>query len=96
MFYTKKPQGLILRLKITPNSSKSELILPTQNEEWARLKIAAVPEKGKANKAIIEFLSKYFAVRKSEITITSGETSSLKTILISGDANSLEKSLNKK
>lgn len=94
MFYRKKTGSLILRLKITANSSKNELLLPNNaDDEWARLKTTAVAEKGKANKAIIAFLAKYFDLKKNQIQITSGDTSPLKTIEIEGDEDLLEKQL---
>ena len=44
------------------------------------------PEKGKANKALVELLSKSLGVRKSQIELLSGETSSQKRFLIRGVA----------
>ncbi len=47
-----------------------------------KIKVTAIPEKGKANQAVIKLLSKYLGIPKSAMTITSGETSKLKTVLI--------------
>ena len=71
--------GIILVLKISPNSSKCEFI---KNGEEIKLKITAPPVDGKANKAVIELLSKTFRVPKSYFEIIHGETSKEKTILI--------------
>lgn len=73
--------GLILRLKIIPNSSKNELIW--ENEEL-KIKITAQPIENKANKALVEFLSKKIKTAKSNITILKGELNKEKTLLISG------------
>lgn len=70
--------GIIVRLKIVPNSSKNEIIL---EDEFIKVKITAQPIENKANKALVEFLSKQFKIPKSCIEILKGETSKEKTIL---------------
>ena len=48
-------EGLIVNIKISPKAKKNEII----NEgEFVKVKITAQPIDGKANKALIEFLSK--------------------------------------
>lgn len=70
--------GLIVNIKISPNSKKNEII----NEgEFSKVKITAQPIDGKANKALIEYLSKNFKIPKTSIKILKGETSKEKTIL---------------
>ena len=45
-----------------------------------RVRLRVAPEKGKANKALIELLADYFLVAKSEVEIVSGTTSHNKRI----------------
>ena len=71
-------ENLIIKLKISPNASKNEII---KTEEMVKVKITAQPIENKANKALVEFLSKNFKVPKSSIEIVKGETSKEKTIL---------------
>lgn len=71
--------GIIFHLRISPNASKNEII---KTEEGIKVKITAQPIDGKANKALIEFLSKQFKIAKSNFEILKGETSKDKTILI--------------
>lgn len=73
--------GLIVRLKIIPNSSRNEVIIDDDN---LKIKITAQPIENKANKALIEFLSKKLRIAKSNIKIIKGETSKEKTLLING------------
>ena len=47
-----------------------------------RVAVTAAPEKGKANRAIIELLSRSLGVAKSSIELVSGETSPEKRLLI--------------
>ena len=44
--------------------------------------VTQVPERGKANKAIVELLCKRLKLRKSQLTLLSGETSPQKRFLV--------------
>ncbi len=68
-----------IRVKVIPKSSKTELAGYLPDGTW-KIKIAAAPEKGKANRELIEFLAAHFGVAKSRVRIMSGETSQLKRI----------------
>ena len=72
--------GLLLNLKISPNASKNEMI--KTDEGILKVKITAQPIDGKANKALIEFLSKQLKVPKSAFEIVKGQTGKDKTFLI--------------
>lgn len=71
--------GLIIRIKIVPNSSKNDIIL---EDEFIKVKVTAQPIENKANKALIEFLSKKFKIPKTSIQIVKGDTSKEKTIAL--------------
>lgn len=71
--------GIVITLKISPNASKNEII---KSEEGLKVKITAQPIDGKANKALMEYLSKQLKIPKSSIEILKGETSKEKTVLI--------------
>ena len=70
--------GLLIRIKIVPNSSKNDLII---EDEFIKVKVTAQPIENKANKALVEFLSKRFKVPKTSIEIVKGDTSKEKTLL---------------
>lgn len=70
--------SLIIRIKISPNASKNEII---KTDTEIKVKITAQPIENKANKALIEFLSKTLKIAKSNIEIIKGETSKEKTLL---------------
>ena len=71
-------EGLIIRLKIVPNSSKNDIIL---EEDFIKVKITAQPIENKANKALVEYMSKTFKIPKTSIEILKGDTSKEKTLL---------------
>ncbi len=72
--------GLVIKFKVLPNSSKNDVLI---EDELIKVKLTAQPIENKANKALVEFLSKLLKVPKSEIKIIKGETSKEKTILFS-------------
>ena len=71
-------EGLLIRLRIVPNSSKNDIVL---EEGFIKVKVTAQPIENKANKALIEFLSKRFKIPKTSIEILKGDTSKEKTLL---------------
>lgn len=71
--------GLIINIRVSPNSSKNEII---KSSDIIKVKITVQPVEGKANKAVIEFLSKQLKVPKSNLEILKGQTSKDKSILI--------------
>ena len=71
--------GIIIQIKIAPNSSKNII---TKDNTGIKIKLTAQPIEGKANKALIEFLSKQLKIPKTSIEIIKGETSKEKTLLI--------------
>lgn len=71
--------GLLIQLKISPNASKNTIL---KDETGIKVKLTAQPIEGKANKALVEFLSKKLKIPKTSIEILKGETSKEKTLLI--------------
>ena len=75
------------RVKVIPKSSKTELVGYLPDGTW-KVKVAAVPEKGKANRALLDFLSEHLSVPKSRIHITSGETSLSRLMMRTSEVSS--------
>ena len=71
-----------LAVKVTPNAGRNAI--SGVKDGILQVKIAAPPDKGKANKELIDFLSESLGVRKSAVTIIRGETSRNKIINIWG------------
>ncbi|MBP9842201.1 MAG: DUF167 domain-containing protein [Simkaniaceae bacterium] len=68
----------IIKVKVTPKGSKNEIL--GWEGDLLRVKIAAPPDKGKANEALIRFLAKEWDIAPSRIQILSGHTSRIKTL----------------
>ncbi|MEO8129964.1 MAG: DUF167 domain-containing protein [Bryobacteraceae bacterium] len=76
-----RDRRLDLTLKVIPKSAKNE-IAGFLEDGTMKLKIHAVPEKGKANAEVCEFLANVFGVGKRNVQLVRGETSAHKQVLI--------------
>ncbi|QYO76781.1 DUF167 family protein [Devosia salina] len=77
--------GLILHLRVTPNAGRDAIEGIESRDDGTsvlRVRVRAVPDKGKANAAVIALLAKALGVPKSALGVVSGETSRLKTLLV--------------
>jgi uncharacterized protein (TIGR00251 family) len=84
--------SLRLRVRLTPNGGRDAIdSLEPDAEGQCHLKarVSAVPEDGKANKALIALLAKNLKVPKSSISIISGDTSRKKMLRIDADPEHL-------
>jgi uncharacterized protein (TIGR00251 family) len=76
----KKDGLLIFNVKVVPRSSKTQ-VAGIYNG-MIKIRLSAVPEKGKANEALIDFLSDKLNVPKAYVTITSGLTAKVKQVSV--------------
>jgi uncharacterized protein len=74
--------SVILEVKVVPGASQTEVA--GWEGERVRIRIAAPPEKGKANKELVHFLSKRLGVSRTKIAVISGATSRIKRVEIEG------------
>jgi len=81
-----------LRVRVIPNARKNELAGLRESEWILRLNAPAV--EGKANRAAIDFVSRFFDVPRSAIFLISGERSRHKIFQIVGlKSSDLERKL---
>ena len=85
----KTDNGVIFKPKVQPGAAKNE-IAGIQGDAL-KIKINAPPMKGKANKALIDFVAKELGVKKSDVEIISGHTSKIKKIKVLGEGAKIEK-----
>jgi len=74
--------GARISLLVYPNATKNEVLGVTDGV--LRVKVAAPPVRGKANKELTAFLSQLLNVGKGSINIIKGHTSRNKLIAING------------
>lgn len=74
------PQGTLLQLYIQPGASRTEIA--GIYDDALKIRIQAPPVDGKANKALIRYLSKTFGIPASRVTILKGETGRKKLVLL--------------
>ena len=74
--------SVVFKVKAVPGSSRTAVggLL----DGMLKVKIAAPPEKGKANQCLIEFLAKELGVRKNAVSIVTGQTNSIKQVQVIG------------
>jgi len=75
-------QGLAFSVKVVPGSSRTALA--GLLDETLKVKVAAPPERGKANQCLIDFLAEQLNIKPKAITIVSGQTNPVKRLEISG------------
>lgn len=74
--------AVLLPIKAVPGASRTAIV-----GEWSgRLKVsvAAAPERGKANAAIVRLLADRLGLRRGAVSVTQGHGAPLKTIRIEG------------
>ncbi|HCB56357.1 MAG: hypothetical protein UU08_C0035G0001 [Candidatus Uhrbacteria bacterium GW2011_GWE2_40_58] len=75
---------MILTLFVKPNA-RENAILEWVDKDTLKVSVKATPEKGKANKELIQFLSNEWNIPKSAIVITRGITAKIKQLTISNE-----------
>ena len=71
-----------LRIKVIPKSPKTE-ITGELADGSLKIRVAAVPERGKANAELCAFLAREIGIPASQVEVISGHTSPLKLVRIS-------------
>lgn len=74
--------GVVLPVRAIAGARQSKV--GGEQDGELKVRVTQVAERGKANKAIVNVLSKALSVRKSQIELISGPTSSHKKFLVRG------------
>ena len=86
--YRLSPAGLSLFVRVTPNAGREAIEgaeLRDDGSAVLRVRVKAVPDKGKANAAVVGLIARALGVPKSAVSVVSGESARLKTLTIVGD-----------
>jgi hypothetical protein len=89
--WSRYAEGVILRVRVTPKSSKDvvEGPEPTTQGPALKVRVRAVPDKGAANAAVVETVAEWLGVPKSTVTLVGGSTARVKSLAIAGDGAAL-------
>ncbi len=80
-------------VRLTPRASRDGIdgLISGPQGTHVQARVRAVPEDGRANAALAQLVADELRVPKSTVTLASGNTARLKTLLIAGNASDLEK-----
>ena len=84
-FYKWDGDDLVLYLYVQPNAKKDELI--GEYGDNLKVRITAPPVENKANKYLLKFLAKTFAVSPSRVKLLKGENQRSKRVKIINPTN---------
>lgn len=78
--------GIVVFVYTQPGASRTEItgIWNTEGETRLKVRVQAPPVDGKANQALLEFLSNKLGISKSKLSLTRGETSRKKDVFCAG------------
>jgi uncharacterized protein len=71
-----------VKVTVSPGAARSELV-GGHGEGW-RARIAARPERGRANRELVALLAEALGVRRDEVTVVAGRTGRRKIVEIDG------------
>lgn len=83
---------LRLSVRLTPNGGRDALEkieASSEGDMVLKARVSAVPENGKANKALIALLAKSLRIPKTSISLISGDTARKKILRIDADPEDL-------
>jgi uncharacterized protein len=71
-----------LRLRVSPGGSRSGVV-GRLGESW-KVRVAAAPEGGRANEAVIRLLAETLSIPRGAVTLVSGHTARDKIVELAG------------
>jgi uncharacterized protein (TIGR00251 family) len=84
--------GVRFAVRLTPKGGRDRVEGWAQGADgktYLKARVAAPPEDGKANAALIALLARTLGIGKSQIAIVAGQTARLKQVDVTGDADYL-------
>ena len=89
---TTTPDGVVIAVRVVPRAGRTAL--DGVVEGALRVRLAASPVEGTANRALVEFLAGLLGVPQRDVTIARGERGRQKVVLVRGlDATGIRQRL---
>jgi len=82
-FIRETSEGIVIRIFLQPRASKDDIV--GLHGDRLKIKVAAPPVEGEANKRCVQFLAKRLSVPRSALQILSGHNSRNKQILLKSE-----------
>ncbi|MEW6111162.1 MAG: DUF167 domain-containing protein [Thermodesulfobacteriota bacterium] len=82
MWLQEHPQGVTIKVRVTPRSAKN--VITGEKSDSLCIRLTSPPVEGKANQDLVKFLAKELRIAPSSISVLRGSTSRDKTLLITG------------
>jgi uncharacterized protein len=79
-FFTPTCQGYLLKIHVVPGARKTEAA--GLHGDRLKVKVAAPPEKGRANDELLKFLARSLKVPRQAVQLTSGAASRAKVVAV--------------
>jgi hypothetical protein len=76
------PGGVELSVLVQPRASRTRVL--GEHDGMLKIQLAAPPVDGEANAALVEFLGKLLGVPRRQVTLTAGDASRRKRVVIQG------------
>jgi len=92
MFYRTGKDGLTLFIRLTPKAAKDTITGVAQAADGKvhlNVRVRAVPEDGKANRALIRFLAREMKVSPGAFKLVTGATARFKQVHVTGNCIAL-------
>jgi uncharacterized protein len=74
--------GYILKIHVAPGAAENQVVGPYGDR--LKIRIAAAPEKGEANKTLLDYLAQRLGLAKNQLRLKSGARDRTKTVEIIG------------
>lgn len=94
--WRERNDGLTLRVRVTPKANRDAIEATETLSDGTcvlKLRVRAVPTEGAANDAVCKMLAKALRLPVGAVSVSSGTTARIKTILIEGVSDELAASL---
>ena len=90
--YRIEPAAVVLTVRLTPRAGRDSVEgvgVLSDGRAVVLARVRAVPDKGEANRALVELLAKTLRVPKSTVEVIAGATARLKQVRIAGESQTL-------
>lgn len=77
---------MVVQVKVIPRASRSE-VTGEMADGTLKVKLAAVPEDGKANEELCRVLAVHYGVARSEVEVVVGKTATRKQVRVGAHLN---------